>query len=175
MDRSARRTERVCKVEGSRNSHSRNKRWDRTVCHKCGWTSKYAYIYLKLLEREHLWPAQLPYTSISKALESAERMPDPIPEESSTACTYEYKHAAPEYRRNRRWSLDIFNKSIGLCMHCVRSDTLVIIIVGLYSHGGEWSDMAIGAISLATVSLVLYAYGVYTLWSRINNVCRDEE
>ncbi|KAH7019591.1 hypothetical protein EDB80DRAFT_600972 [Ilyonectria destructans] len=92
--------------------------------HKCGWTSKYAYAYIKLLEREDLWPAHLPHISISKALESAERMPDPIPEESSTACTYEYKHAAPAYRRSRSWSLDIFNKSVGLCLHCVRSGSM---------------------------------------------------
>ncbi|KAL7798795.1 hypothetical protein V8C43DRAFT_244435 [Trichoderma afarasin] len=48
-------------------------------------------------------------------------MPDPIPEESSTACTYGYKHTAPAYRRNRTESLDDFNESIGLCLHCVRS------------------------------------------------------
>ncbi|KAL7909984.1 hypothetical protein GGI35DRAFT_468975 [Trichoderma velutinum] len=92
--------------------------------HKCGWTSKYAYAYIKLLEGEHLWPAHLPHISISKALQSAERMPDPIPEESSTACTYGYKHAAPAYRRNRTLSLDLFNKSIGLCLHCVRSGSM---------------------------------------------------
>jgi hypothetical protein len=58
--------------------------------HRCGWTSKYAYAYLKLLERKDLWPARLLHISISKALELAEKMPDPIPEEPSIACTYEY-------------------------------------------------------------------------------------
>lgn len=93
--------------------------------HKCGWTSKHAYAYMKLLERENLWPAYLPNISISKALESADRMPDPVPEELfSTPCIYEYKHAAPAYRRDRSWSLDIFHKSIGLCLHCVRSGSI---------------------------------------------------
>ena len=89
--------------------------------HKCGWTSKYAYAYMKLLEKEELWPKLLTQKSISKALESAERMPDPIPEESSAACAYGYKHAAPAYRRNRAESLDSFYKRIGLCLQCVRS------------------------------------------------------
>ena len=88
--------------------------------HKCGWTSKYAYAYLMLLERKDLWPARLLHISLSKAIDLAEKMPDPIPEEPSIACTYEYKHAAPEYRENRRWSLDTLNNSIGLCLHCVR-------------------------------------------------------
>lgn len=92
--------------------------------HKCGWTSKYAYAYMKLLEREKLWPAQLPNISISDALQSAESMRDPIPEESSTTCTYGYNHAAPAYRRNRILSLDLFNKSIGLCLRCVRSGSM---------------------------------------------------
>ncbi|PVH69810.1 hypothetical protein DL98DRAFT_564318 [Cadophora sp. DSE1049] len=69
--------------------------------HKCGWTSKYAYAYLKMLETRDLWPARLLHISISKAIDLAEKMPDPIPEESSIACIYEYKHAAPEYRRGR--------------------------------------------------------------------------
>lgn len=62
--------------------------------------------------------------TFSKALESAETIPDPIPEESSTICTYEYKHAAPAYRRDRSRSLGIFNKSIGLCLHCIRSGSM---------------------------------------------------
>ncbi|KAK1712178.1 hypothetical protein BDP67DRAFT_468452 [Colletotrichum lupini] len=82
--------------------------------HKCGWTSKYAYAYMKLLQKEDLWPARLSHTSITKALELAHRMPDPIPEESSTSCVYEYKHTAPAYRRNRSSSLDTFQKGIGL-------------------------------------------------------------
>ena len=89
--------------------------------HKCGWTSKYAYAYLKLLERRGLWPVRLLHISISKAIDLAEKMPDSIPEEPSIACTYEYKHAAPEYRKGRCWRLDMLNNSIGLCLHCVRS------------------------------------------------------
>lgn len=65
-----------------------------------------------------LWPTRL--LCISEAMEIAEKMPDPIPEEPSIACTYEYKHAAPEYRRNRRWGLVNLSNSIGLCLHCVR-------------------------------------------------------
>ena len=90
-----------------------------TCVHKCGWSSKYAYAYLKLLEGQDLWPTRL--LCISEAIEKAEKMPDPIPEEESIGCSYEYKHAAPEYRRSRRWSVDNLNKSIGLCLHCVRS------------------------------------------------------
>ncbi|KAL2040036.1 hypothetical protein N7G274_007439 [Stereocaulon virgatum] len=90
-----------------------------TCVHKCGWSSKYAYAYLKLLERQDLWPTHL--LCISKAIEIAEKMPDPIPEEPSVSCTFGYKHAAPEYRRNRRWSLADLNNSIGLCLHCIRS------------------------------------------------------
>ncbi|KAH7357230.1 hypothetical protein BKA65DRAFT_524386 [Rhexocercosporidium sp. MPI-PUGE-AT-0058] len=89
--------------------------------HKCGWTSKYAYAYLKSLERKYLWPGQLLNISISKAIELAEKMPDPIPEEPSTSCRYAYKHAAPEYRADRCWRLDMLNNIIGLCLHCVRS------------------------------------------------------
>ncbi|KAH7407173.1 hypothetical protein BKA64DRAFT_408839 [Cadophora sp. MPI-SDFR-AT-0126] len=93
--------------------------------HKCGWTSKYAYAYayayLKLLETRGLWPARLFHLSLSKAIDLAEKIPDPIPEESSIACTYEYKHTAPEYRGGRHWSLDIWNNTLGLCLHCVRS------------------------------------------------------
>jgi len=48
-------------------------------------------------------------------------MPDPIPEEPSIAYTYEYKHAALEYRRGRSGKLDIWNNDIRLCLHCVRS------------------------------------------------------
>ncbi|KAH8782917.1 hypothetical protein F5883DRAFT_537395 [Diaporthe sp. PMI_573] len=99
---------------------------DAGICaHKCGWTSKYAYAYIKQLEGEFLWPGRLPNIPIAKALESADRMPDPIPKESfSTPCTYEYKHAAPEYRRDRSWKLGSFNESIGLCLYCVRSGSM---------------------------------------------------
>jgi hypothetical protein len=89
-------------------------------CHKCGWTSKYAYAYIKLLQEKGLWPAHLFHTSISKALEKAERMPDPVPEERSSQCQYAYKHEPPAYREDRRRELDSLNKKIGLCLHCIR-------------------------------------------------------
>lgn len=95
-----------------------------TCAHRCGWNSKYAYAYMKRLEYEGLGPARLAHTSISKALKLLEGMPDPIPEESSVECTYGYKHTVPEYRRNRSWSLDDFNKRIGLCLHCIRSGNM---------------------------------------------------
>ncbi|KAL1852454.1 hypothetical protein VTK73DRAFT_9215 [Phialemonium thermophilum] len=89
--------------------------------HKCGWTSKHAYAYLRLLEREQLWPADLARISISEALRLAEGMPDPTPEERSAACTYERNHAAPQYRKGRSRKLDDFVKSVGLCLRCVQS------------------------------------------------------
>lgn len=93
--------------------------------HKCGWTSKHAYAYMKQLEREGLWPAELPNLPISKALELADRMPDPVPEESfDTPCTYKYKHAAPAYRKDRGRRLSVLKESIGLCLHCVRSGSM---------------------------------------------------
>merc|ERR1712000_387159 len=92
--------------------------------HKCGWTSKYAYAYIQLLGSENLWPAHLSQRSISKALELAERMPDPIPEESSTPCTYERKHAAPAYRKSRSLRLSGFHESVGLCLRCVQSGSM---------------------------------------------------
>ncbi|KAJ5365939.1 hypothetical protein N7517_008825 [Penicillium concentricum] len=49
--------------------------------HRCGWTSKYAYAYIKLLETQRLWPTAL--VVITEAIERADRMPDPVPEESS--------------------------------------------------------------------------------------------
>lgn len=92
-----------------------------TCAHKCGWTSKHAFAYVKQLEREGLWPAKLADIPISNALELADMMPDPVPEESfDTPCTYKYKHAAPAYRRSRGWRLGSFNDSIGICLNCAR-------------------------------------------------------
>jgi hypothetical protein len=91
-----------------------------SCCHKCGWTSKYAYAYMKLLEGKDLWPGALSRISISKALEKAEKMPDPIPEERNTQCQYAYKHESPAYREDRRWKLNTFKEKIGLCLRCTR-------------------------------------------------------
>lgn len=94
------------------------------ICsHRCGWSSKYAYAYLKLLKGRDLWPTRL--LCISEAIKIADEMPDPIPEERSVACTYDYKHAAPEYKRNRRWGLVDLSNSIGLYLHCVRLNSAV--------------------------------------------------
>jgi hypothetical protein len=89
--------------------------------HKCGWSSKHAYAYLQLLQGQELWPTHLSRIPISEAVELAEKIPDPIPEEKSFQCKYDYKHRAPAYRRNRRWSVENLNNSVGLCLHCVRS------------------------------------------------------
>ncbi|PVH91489.1 hypothetical protein DM02DRAFT_678066 [Periconia macrospinosa] len=92
------------------------------ICvHKCGWSSKYAYAYIKLLERHDLWPKNLFLLSISEAIELAEKIPDPIPEEPSGHCTFAYKHSAPEYRKYRRWSIEELIKSMSLCLYCVRA------------------------------------------------------
>jgi hypothetical protein len=99
--------------------------WTGMCVQRREWTSKYAYAYLKLLERKDLWPARLYGISISKAIKLPEKMSDPIPEESSIACTHAYKHAAPEYRKTRYMRLDILDDSIGLCLYCVRSGCLV--------------------------------------------------
>ncbi|KAJ8071950.1 hypothetical protein OCU04_002254 [Sclerotinia nivalis] len=91
--------------------------------HKCGWTSKYAYAYLNLLRDKQLWRAKLLGLSISEAIEAAENMADPIPNERSITCSYECKHAPPEYRKGRCWSLERLKNNIGLCLQCVRSDS----------------------------------------------------
>jgi hypothetical protein len=70
------------------------------------------HAYIKLLQEKGLWPAHLFHISISKALEKAERMPDPVPEEQSTQCRYAYKHEPPAYREDRRRELDSLNKRL---------------------------------------------------------------
>lgn len=87
--------------------------------HKCGWSSKYAFAYMQSLQRHDLWPTHL--LCLSDAMDLAEKMPDPVPDEKSCTCAYEYKHTVPEYRRNRRWSLENLKNSIGLCFRCVQS------------------------------------------------------
>ncbi|KAI1066987.1 hypothetical protein LB507_011657, partial [Fusarium sp. FIESC RH6] len=57
-----------------------------SCCHRCGWTSKNVYAYMKLLETRNIWPTNLFHISISRVLEKAETMPDPVPEERSTQC-----------------------------------------------------------------------------------------
>lgn len=88
--------------------------------HKCGWTSKYAYAYLKSLRNHRLWPTGL--SNISEAIERVGSMPDPIPDERNTSCTYEYKHTAADYRRRRQWLVDDLRENVGLCLHCTRME-----------------------------------------------------
>lgn len=87
--------------------------------HRCGWTSKYAYAYMKLLETQRLWPTAL--VVITEAIERANRMPDPVPEESSAVCKYGYKHFVPKYRDSLRYGLDDLKSRIGICLHCFHS------------------------------------------------------
>ncbi|TGO55963.1 hypothetical protein BCON_0084g00310 [Botryotinia convoluta] len=95
---------------------------DEGICaHKCGWTSKYAYAYLKSLEDYELWPTKLCDISLSKAINSVERIPDPVPQEPSIGCAYERKHALPKYRAGRSWKLGHLDERIGLCLTCVQS------------------------------------------------------
>ncbi|EFR00967.1 hypothetical protein MGYG_03969 [Nannizzia gypsea CBS 118893] len=86
--------------------------------HKCGWTSKYAYAYLELLRHQGLWPTGL--VTISKAIEQAESIPDPVPDERSAPCQYDYKHEVPEFRKDRQWSIHRLKEHTGLCLPCVR-------------------------------------------------------
>ena len=92
-----------------------------TCVHRCGWSSKYAFAYLKLLQIQGLWPADLGRRSIADAIAKAETIPDPIPEEPITSCTYSYKHSAPAYRKNQQHHLTTLNSRVGLCLHCVKS------------------------------------------------------
>jgi hypothetical protein len=50
--------------------------------------------------------------NISEAIELAENMPDPIPEELSITCRYDHNHAAPEYKKSaaevlRTWTTEL--------------------------------------------------------------------
>ncbi|TEY61619.1 hypothetical protein BOTCAL_0166g00240 [Botryotinia calthae] len=87
---------------------------------KCGRTCKYAYAYLQLLEKKRLWPARLLEISISEAIEVAQNMPDPVPEESSGLCSDARNHRSPEYRNDRFGKLEYLYEKIGLCLSCVR-------------------------------------------------------
>ncbi|KAH7233760.1 uncharacterized protein BKA55DRAFT_598013 [Fusarium redolens] len=86
----------------------------------CGWTSTYTHAYISKLEEQSLWPANLSNTSISNALRRVEMMPDPVPSERTTTCNSARWHRVPEYRTSRSFSLERLNKSIGLCLECVR-------------------------------------------------------
>jgi hypothetical protein len=87
-------------------------------CHRCGWDSKYAYAYLRLLQDNGLRPTEL--VNISKAIKSVGLLHDPVPEERSTECTYTYKHEPPKYRKDRRWQIEFLESHTGLCLFCVR-------------------------------------------------------
>jgi hypothetical protein len=94
-----------------------------TCVHRCGWSSSYAYAYLKLLQTEDLWPRALGRLSIADAIAKAGTIPDPVPEEANHPCNYDYKHSVPEYRKNRKWGLENLDSKIGLCLHCAKSES----------------------------------------------------
>ncbi|KAK7177376.1 hypothetical protein PSPO01_16576 [Paraphaeosphaeria sporulosa] len=87
-------------------------------CHRCGWDSKYAYAYLRLLQDNGFRPTEL--INISKSIKSVELLHDPVPEERSTECNFGYKHKPPEYRKDRRWQVEFLESHTGLCLYCVR-------------------------------------------------------
>lgn len=86
-------------------------------CHKCGWSSKYAFAYVQLLES--LWPVGL--ACLSDALDQAGGMPEPVPLEESAVCKFGYKHTVPQYGSDRRGKLENLKNSNGLCLLCVLS------------------------------------------------------
>ncbi|KAH7128201.1 hypothetical protein B0J11DRAFT_483915 [Dendryphion nanum] len=94
-----------------------------SCCHRCGWTSTHAYAYVKQLEEREIWPAHLSHKPIYKVIETAETMPDPVPKEESAHCTYSYKHCLPEYRSERQKPLENLTRPVGLCLHCIISNS----------------------------------------------------
>ncbi|KAF2843893.1 hypothetical protein T440DRAFT_437076 [Plenodomus tracheiphilus IPT5] len=89
--------------------------------HRCGWSSRYAYAYLQLLQARDLWPRALSCLSIADAIVKAETMPDPVPKEADPSCTYSYKHSVPEYRKNRQWRLANLDSKTGICLQCTKT------------------------------------------------------
>jgi hypothetical protein len=81
----------------------------------------YAYAYLKLLQIQNLWPADLGRRSIAEAIQRAETIPDPVPEEGNSSCQYSRKHCPPEYRRHRQYGLEALDNRAGLCFVCIKS------------------------------------------------------
>lgn len=77
-----------------------------TCVHKCGWTSKYAYAYMNLLQSRDLWPADLSRQSIADAIAKTKTISDPVPREASGECKYSYKQSQPEYKRNSQYGLE---------------------------------------------------------------------
>ncbi|KAF5668771.1 btb poz domain-containing protein [Fusarium denticulatum] len=94
-----------------------------------GWTSKQTSAYIRQLFFEDLWPANFYKMSISGALQKAELMPDPVPLETSNPCANARYHQVPAYRQNLTVAIERLNKSVGLCLECVRegSDTFMCI------------------------------------------------
>jgi hypothetical protein len=116
-----------------------------TCVHKCGWSSKYAFAYLDLLETRSLWPKELSHQSISKAIETAGNMPNPEPKESSASCKYDCKHRVPEYGMNRRRYLEKLDIDAGLCLHCVTT--------GAENCKGPWGEDGTCATRVSPVPL----------------------
>ncbi|KAF7943039.1 hypothetical protein EAE96_010984 [Botrytis aclada] len=91
-------------------------------CHlKCGWTSKHAYAYMKLLERKTLWPIGLHKTSVYGAIEAVRDMPEPVVEEASDVCREAWNHKPPRYRDGRSERFKSLCEKTGLCLSCVRA------------------------------------------------------
>jgi hypothetical protein len=92
-----------------------------TCVQDCGWSSKYAYAYLKLLKAHELWPADLGRQSIAHVITKAETIPDPVPLEASQSCIFSFNHSVPKYSMHRQREMTALDSMIGLCLHCIKS------------------------------------------------------
>ncbi|KAI1040025.1 hypothetical protein LB505_006030 [Fusarium chuoi] len=86
----------------------------------CGWQDRYTHSYIKKLDAEDLWPAHLFNMSISRALEKADMMPDPVPREKGKPCSTARSHTDPNYRAFRNLRVERLKGEIGLCLECVQ-------------------------------------------------------
>lgn len=86
----------------------------------CGWTSKYAFAYLVLLEEGNLLPERMLDQSISCVMQAAEQMSDPTPAQQNLPCKGYGLHREPDYRKQRGRDLENLRKEIALCIDCVR-------------------------------------------------------
>ena len=93
-----------------------------TCLHRCGWSSKHAYVYLKTLDEQDLWPVGLSTRSLFDAINTVGSIPDPVPQERSGSCTYDYKHRTPAYRMERQLAMDNLDANLGLCLLCIKSE-----------------------------------------------------
>lgn len=77
---------------------------DTRICSgcSCGWTSRYAFAYLQLLEREGLSPINVLDYQIWRALRRAEQLNDPTPPKDDGSCESCRQHSKSDYRENQR-------------------------------------------------------------------------